>query len=254
MEMKLLLVDSDASLRSELWSLLNLYRVFRLEAELETTEEAAEYILAHEVDVVFINYQPADARKTSTGDYLSIILSQSRPHVQVVIYSDSREWAYTAYRGQCAGYLLTPFDPPALQMLINRLAYIFDLQLTKREASNRSLMVKTRSGYQFTPLADILFIERSGRRNRMVTADGQELALLGYTMGQLEDILGRSGFYRCYQSFIVNLSRVSAVHVDSGTKNYALRFRDYEGEIPLSREKYTEIMTLLKERYAGIPI
>lgn len=59
----------------------------------------------------------------------------------------------------------------------------------------------------------------------MVTADGQELALLGYTMGQLEDILGRSGFYRCYQSFIVNLSRVSAVHVDSGTKNYALRFR-----------------------------
>ena len=46
----------------------------------------------------------------------------------------------------------------------------------------------------------------------MVTADGQELALLGYTMGQLEDILGRSGFYRCYQSFIVNLSRVSAVH------------------------------------------
>lgn len=250
MEMKLLLVDSDRALRNELWSLLNLYRVFRL----ETTEKAMEYILSHEVDVVFINYQPADARKTSTGDYLSALLAQSSPHVQVVIYSDSPEWAYTAYRGQCAGYLLMPFDPPAMQMLVNRLAYIFDLQLSKREASNRSIMIKTRSGYQFTPLADILFIERSGRRNRMVTADGQEIALLGYTMGQLEDMLGRSGFYRCYQSFIVNLSRLSAVHVDSGAKNYTLRFRDYEGEIPLSREKYTEILSLLKERYANIHI
>lgn len=254
MEMKLLLVDSDPTLRNDLWSLLKLYRVFRLEAELETTEDAVEYILAHEVDAVFINYQPADARRTSTGDYLSAILAQTNPHVQVVIYSDSQEWAYMAYRGQCTGYLLTPFEPLALQMLVNRLTYIFDLQMAKRESSSRSIMVKTRSGYQFTPLADILFIERSGRRNRMVTANGQELALLGYTLGQLEEMLGRSGFYRCYQSFIVNLSRLSAVHVDGGAKNYSLRFRDYEGEIPLSREKYTEIMSLLKERYARIHI
>lgn len=139
-------------------------------------------------------------------------------------------------------------------MLVNRLTYIFELQLIKRECANRSIMIKTRNGYQFTPLADILFIERSGRKNRMVTADGQELILLGYTMGQLEEMLGRSGFYRCYQSFIVNLSRVSAVHADSGAKNYTIRFKDYEGEILLSREKYTEIMSLLKERYAGINI
>lgn len=47
---------------------------------------------------------------------------------------------------------------------------------------------------------------------------------------------------------------VSAVHADSGAKNYTIRFKDYEGEILLSREKYTEIMSLLKERYAGINI
>ena len=254
MEMRLLLVDSNLALRGELWNLLKLYQVFRLEAELETAEQAVEYILTHDVDVVFINHQPADAQKTSTGEYLSAILSQSSPHVQVVLYSDSQEWAYWAYRSQCAGYLLTPFDPLALQITVNRLTYIFDLQLVKRESSNRSIMIKTRSGYQFMPLQEILFIERSGRRNRMVTADGQELALLGYTMGQLEDMLGRCGFYRCYQSFIVNLSKVSAVHADSGAKNYTLRFKDYEGEILLSREKYTEIMSLLKERYARIHI
>lgn len=204
--MKVLLVDSDR----ELGDLLNLHRIFRLEAELETTEQAAEYIMTHEVDAVFINHQPADVRKTSTGDFLSVLLSQSRPHVQVVVYSDSREWAYSAYRCQCAGYLLVPFDPLDLQVLVNRLAYTFDLQQAKRETANRSIMIKTKSGYQFTPLQDILFI--------------------------------------------VNLSKVSAVRADSGTKNYAIRFRDYEGEILLSREKYAELLALLKGRYAGINI
>lgn len=252
--MRVLLVDSNQELRRELWRLLAFHRTFRLESELETAEQAAEYILTHEVEVVFINHQPTDPQKTSTGDFLSVLLSQSKPHVQVVVYSDSQEWAYSAYRCQCAGYLLTPFDPLELHMLVNRLAYIFDLQQAKREAANRSIMIKTKSGYQFTPLQDILFIERSARKNRMVTTDGQEIALLGYTIGQLEEMLSGSGFYRCYQSFIVNLSKVSAVRADSGTKNYAIRFKDYEGEILLSREKYTEIVSLLKERYAGINI
>ena len=252
--MKLLLVDSDAALRRELWNLLNLYRGFRLEAELETAEQAMEYIMAHDVDVVFINHLPADARMTSSGDYLSAILSQTHPHIQVVIYAGTEECAYWACRCQCAGFLLTPFEPLALQLMVNRLTYIFELQQIKRESINRSIMIKTRSGYQLTRLSDILFIERSNRKNRIVTTGGQEIALLGYTMNQLEEMLDGCGFYRCYQSFIVNLSQVAAVRADNEAKNYAIRVKDYEGEILLSREKYAELVSLLKGRYAGINI
>ena len=249
-----MLVDSNRQLCEELLVMLYAFRCFRVVETVQTAEDAIAYVQSNEVDVIFTNHQPADPRTTSVGEYLGGVLGQSHPHIQVVVYSDSEEYAYQVYRCQCAGYLLTPFDFLALQSLVNRLRYVFDLQQAKRESSNRSVMIKTRSGYQLTPLQDILFIERSGRRNRMVTADGQEFALMGYTMGQLEDMLGRSGFYRCYQSFIVNLSKVSAVHADSGAKNYTLRFKDYEGEILLSREKYTEIMSILKERYAGINI
>ena len=48
----------------------------------------------------------------------------------------------------------------ALQAQVNRLRYVFDLQQTKREAANRSLLIKTRIGYQLTPVSDILFVER----------------------------------------------------------------------------------------------
>lgn len=252
--MSTLLVDSDLENRNKLWNLLSMYQVFRLEAELENTESAVAYIQAHDVDVVFINKQPADARTTSDGTYLAAFLGQSYPHIQVVVYSDSEEWAYWAYRSQCIGYLLLPFDPLALQMLVNRLTYIFDLQQAKREMTSRSIMIKTRNGYQLTRLSDILFVERSNRKNRIVTTDGQEIALLGYTMNQLEGMLDGCGFYRCYQSFIVNLSQVSVVRVDNETKNYFIRFKEYEGEILLSREKYAELVELLKKRYARLNI
>ena len=183
---------------------------------------------------------------------MAYLLAQTHPDVQVVLYADTADWAFQAFRSQCAGYLLLPFDPLALQALVNRLRYVFDLQQTKREAANRSLLIKTRSGYQLTPVSDILFVERSNRKNRIVTQSGAEIHPLGYTMNQLEQMLEGCGFYRCYQSFIVNLSKVSFIRADGSSKTYAIQFDGYDGEVLLSRDKYPELLTLLKEKYANI--
>lgn len=254
MEMKALLVDSNQRLLGELTVMLHAFQCFRVVGTARTSTEAVEYVQFNDVDVVFASHQPADPRTTSVGEHLSAVFGQSHPHIQVVVYSDSEEWAFNAFRCQCAGYLLTPFDPLALQSLVNRLSYVFDLQQAKREVANRSIMIKTRNGYQLTRLSDILFIERNNRKNSIVTTDGQEIALLGYTMNQLEEMLEGCGFYRCYQSFIVNLSQVAAVRADNEAKNYTIRFKGYEGVILLSREKYAELVTLLKGRYAKINI
>ena len=254
MEMKALLVDSNQRLLGELTVMLHAFQCFRVVGTARTSTEAVEYVQFNDVDVVFASHQPADPRTTSVGEHISAVLGQSHPHIQGVVYSDSEEWAFNAFRCQCAGYLLTPFDPLALQSLVNRLSYVFDLQQAKREVANRSIMIKTRNGYQLTRLSDILFIERNNRKNSIVTTDGQEIALLGYTMNQMEEMLEGCGFYRCYQSFIVNLSQVAAVRADNEAKNYTIRFKGYEGEILLSREKYAELVTLLKGRYAKINI
>lgn len=167
--MRTLLVDSDETLRTNLWNLLKLYQNFALEGEADTAEAAVSFVQQHPVDVIFINHQPAEPCRTSTGDWVAYLLAQTHPDVQVVLYADTADWAFQAFRSQCAGYLLLPFDPLALQAQVNRLRYVFDLQQTKREAANRSLLIKTRSGYQLTPVSDILFVERSNRKNRIVT-------------------------------------------------------------------------------------
>ena len=153
MKMRALLVESDQKRRAQLWNLLRMYQVFTLAGEADTSEEAVTLLQKQKVDVVFCNHQPAPPNRTSTGDWLATVLAQNQPDIQVVMYADTTEWAFEAYRSQCAGYLLLPFDPLALQALVNRLRYVFDLQQTKREAANRSLLIKTRSGYQLTPAA-----------------------------------------------------------------------------------------------------
>ncbi len=147
-----------------------------------------------------------------------------------------------------------PFEPLALHALVGRLQYIYELQLTQREAVNRSIMIKTRSGYQLMKLNDILFIERSDRKNRVVTESGREIVLQGYSLGEIESLLAGSGFFRCYQSFIVNLSKVSFIRANSDSKSYAIQFAGYSGEILLSREKYPELVELLRERYVKLNI
>lgn len=254
MQMRTLLVDSDEEIRDQLRNMLVLHRAFRLEAELGTTEEALNYIDAHEVDVVFVNTQPADPRITSDGNCLCATLAQSHPDIQVVVYSHRPERAYEACRAQCAGFLLTPFDPLVLQALVNRLVRIFELQQIKQETVNRSIMIRTHSGYQLARLQDILFIERRNRKIVIVTEQGEEITVLGFTMNELEQMLESSGFYRCYQSFIVNLPKISFIRADNDARNYAIQFRGYSGEIMLSRDRYTELVALLREKYAKLNI
>ena len=252
MDMRLVIVDSNAELRERLRNLLSLQRCFRLEAELNTTEEAVAYMELHEADVIFINAQPADASFTSEGNYLSYVLSTTRPDTQVVVYGAAKEDAYHAVRGLSAGFLLLPFDPLDLQQTVNRLRYVFELQTAKKETANSSLMIKTKQGYQLVRLDTVLFLERAARICKIVTEDGTVTDLQGYSMADLERMLEPRGFYRCHQSFLVNLAKVNTIQADNEIKHYSICFKGFAGEITVSREKYTDMVTRLRDKYARI--
>lgn len=252
MKMKLILVESDELLRDELKNLLLFYNLFDIVGEFSGVEDAIQYIRRNPVDVVFCDYQIGDGRTSGDGSYLSVNVKQNYPDIMVVLFGEKEEYAYTALSCSSVEYFVVPVDSLAMQRVVNRLHYLFELQQYKRDSINRSIMIKTKNGYQLTKINDILFVERNNRRNKMVTVDGKEIILSGYTMDEVEKMLQGSHFYRCYQSFIVNLSKVSFIKVNNETKNYSLLFEEYAGEIMLSRDKYAEVVSLLKEKYVRI--
>jgi|GEM_PF-1178159 DNA-binding LytR/AlgR family response regulator len=251
-KLRLLMVDSDPIIRFNLLELLNMHNCFRLEAELETTEEALDHILTHEVDVVFINCQPADPSRTSQGTCLPLMLESKYPDIQVIAYSGSPEDAYSAVRNGCSGFFTLPAEPVDLHRIVNRLCYIYQLQRLRDETAHSSLMIKTRSGYDMLQVRQILFLERIGRSCRIHMEDGRQVELVGYSMAELERMLKKRGFFRCHQSFLVNLAKVAMIQSDNDSKHYAVRFVGLDGEIAVSREKYMEMLTLLREKYGRL--
>ena len=254
MKMKIVLVENDETVCTELKELLAFYHVFDIVKTFEEINEANKYICLNEVDAVFINLRTGNPRCSGDGAFLAYNLSQIKPDVLVALYSEEKLEASQVFSCCCDEYFLLPFETHVLQRVVRRLQYLFELLQYKRLSVNRSIMIKTRNGYQLVDIDKIFFIERVDRKNKMVMVDGKEMILSGYSMNELEQILEGYNFYRCYQSFIVNLSKVSYVRADNEAKNFALIFVGYVGEVMVSRDKYTEVLQLLKNKYAKLTL
>ncbi len=245
-------VEADPEFRAELYGLLEFYRNFEVAETFDDVNLACDYIMAHEVDVVFIRMDIGDPSRSGDGSFLASYIHMNRPDIQAVLYDEREERAFLAFRLGAAAFFKIPADPMDFQQVIGRLTYIYGLQQYKKDAKARSLMVKTKEGYHIIRFSDILFIERSARKTNMVCVNGQSIQISNYTMDELERILGGGHFYRCYQSFIVNLKKVTGLHIDSGKKSYTLALSGFEGEIILSREKHREVVELLQKYYSDV--
>lgn len=254
MKIKTVIVENEATISDELSGLLRIYDTFDVVAVFDDVNTASDYLLSTHVDAVFINREAGNCQYSGDGTYLALLLSDACPDMIVTIYSRTDCPASRIFLTNCAEFFTLPFDPLNIHCVAKRIRYRYELLEFKRQSQNRSMMVKTNQGYQLINLDTVLFIERYNRKNRMITTDGKQIMLNGYVLDQLTQILAPSGFYRCYQSYIVNLSKVSCIRVDSVSKNYSLQFDGYAGEILLSRDKYIEIVQLLKDKYARISL
>lgn len=254
MKLRTVIVESDRRKIDELSSFLQFHIKYEIIATFDNTTSANDYLLTADADVVFINLQLGDYRFMHDGGYLAWNVSNHRPEMIIIGYTDYDYPVGKICKANCTDYFTFPMEDVIMQRILLRVGQMIQLLEYKRQSQNRSIMVKTNQGYQLIRLGDILFIERFNRKNRLITTDGRQIMLNGYTMDELTQQLSRDGFYRCYQSYIVNLSKVSSVRVDNVSKNYSLQFDGYAGEIMLSRDKHTEIVQLLKEKYARISL
>lgn len=252
--MKTVLVDDDTVMVSELENLLELYRSFEVTARFGDVNEAMDYLTSHEADVMFVRLAIGNPMYSGDGSFMVGILSMQKPDLLIVPYSENPGDAYPAQNFGATAFLTVPVEVTDIQRLVCRLEYLFDLICTKRESRDQSLMVKNKLGYQMVRLCDILYIESSNRRKRMICSNGNEIEILNYTMDELAELLAGGPFFRCYQSFIVNLRKITAIRTDAAKRSYGIMLEGYEEEILLSREKQKEIITLLQQRYSDISL
>jgi ABC-2 type transport system ATP-binding protein len=96
--------------------------------------------------------------------------------------------------------------------------------------------------------AEIAYVSAEEGRTALHLADGQEIAT-HFTLNELEERLGRSGFFRAHRGYLVNLQRVKEVVTytrDSFTLVLESTTNAGRGpEIPLSKTAARELRQLL---------
>lgn len=254
MKIRTIIVDNDPGTSSEVANLLEFYQKFEIAGEFADVNEAHRYLNGHPVDAMFVSCDVGDPRYSGDGSFLVSYVTTRNPDMIAVMYGRDEGLAYGCQCVGAAAFFKLPIDSRHFTGIVQRLTYQRELLACRERTRESSVMIKTKKGYQMVRLAQVLFAERSNRKITLHCAGGTEIPLTGYTMEELEQLLEGSNFYRCYQSFLVNLDRVSFVKANSDSKSYALLLEGFDGEVILSRQKYNQVLELLKDRYVKVII
>ncbi len=164
------------------------------------------------------------------GIELAKKLREMDDFAQICFVSSSGDFYREAYDIQDVNYLLKPVTAAALQKLIERMEH--------RTANTREKSLNYQHGGSIHSVrySNILYISSSGHTISIVCKDGATHTAIT-KLDTIEQQLDSNQFFRCHQSFIINLYKVDTV-----SSNYVI----LAGKtVPVSR-KYAET---LKRRY-----
>jgi two-component system LytT family response regulator len=213
---RVLIADDEPLARERLRTLLAGEDWLEITAERQNGLEAAEYILRHQPDLVFLDVQMPGA----TGfEVIEAVGPERMPLVVFVTAFD--KYALRAFDVHALDYLLKPFDRERFQQALTRARQ----QLERR--SNGDLerrLLELVQDLKGPPHKLERFVIKSGGRVFFVRADeidwieaagnyvklhvGAETHLFRETMNAVESRLDADIFFRIHRSHIINIERV----------------------------------------------
>lgn len=126
------------------------------------------------------------------------------PHIFIVYLTNYLSYALDVYDTDHIWYVLK-------EEFEERLPDIFSKLDRLENEKKREIIVNSEdNGVVSVPCADILYIERSGRRTAIKTTAG--IYTTKAKIGDVMELLPRDGFARCHNSFIVNMAEIKEIH------------------------------------------
>jgi len=173
-----------------------------LDIVLRTTSaaEAAEYLTAHQVDLIFLDVQMPEL----TG--IELMERFSYPQLKVILITAYAEYALQGYEHQVIDYLLKPVTFERFSTAVKRAKE----RISTQPFNDKSfLFVKTAYRLQRIAFDDILYIEGLRDYFAIYTRNGKILSL--ERMKNLLQELPEKDFLRIHKSYIINVNQVDYI-------------------------------------------
>jgi len=194
---------------------------------INTLDEALRFIENNSLDLVLLDL---NLNGESGFDLLTTAVSES---FHTIIISAYKEQAITAFEYGVLDFVPKPFNKDRLQQALNR-------TITKEKIKPNEikfLAIKKRQRIQLIPLEDLLYIKGAGAYTELFLVDGKK-ELHDKSLEKLEQLLSYS-FERVHKSYIVKMSEIRQIIVESGSK-YVAELKNGT-HIPIGRTKYKDI-------------
>lgn len=194
---------------------------------INTLHEALRFIENNTLDLVLLDL---NLNGDSGFDLLTTAVSQS---FHTIIISANKDQALTAFEYGVLDFVPKPFNRDRLEQALNRC-----VTKEKTETSKiKFLAVKKRHSIELIPIEDILYIKGAGAYTELFLADGKK-ELHDKSLEKLEQLLSYS-FERTHKSYLVKMSEVREIIVESGSK-YMVELKNGV-LLPIGRTKYKDI-------------
>ena len=215
----------ESSCRKILGSKIQIIQVFY------NLENAEEYILEHPIDLCLL-----DININGEDGYSLLQLAISKSFHTIVI-SAYTENAIEAFEHGVLDFISKPFDEDRLRMAFDR----YFSRTEKRDLGMKYLSIRRQNEYSILPVDEILFFKAADIYVEAHLKNGK-VEILDKTMDRLEQILPHN-ILRIHRSYLVDINEIESYkHIGGGT--YQVQLKNGT-PLPLSRQKYKELQTLL---------
>ena len=174
-------------------------------------------------DIIFLDIHMGDENKN--GIQIAYEIRERDKNVILIFLTGLTQYLKDGYKVQAYRYLTKPISYNELK---NETCIAID-EIKRRQ--NSFLNIKKNSTYQRVPIDDIYYIETDRRKTIIHTKNGK--INCAQTISHLGDMLENKRFYRCHNSYLINLIYVNQII----RKNVYIN----GDEIPISRQKVKDL-------------
>jgi two-component system LytT family response regulator len=235
-----LIIDDDPFIRDLLQDKLHQYlpEVEVLGAATSGTQGLA-MINEFQPDLIFLDVEMADMTGFEMLSQIEVI------NFQTIFITSYSHYAIKAIRFNALDYLVKPIDLGELKASIKRYKNNIEkntrpdnvqqalINMNTKAVSDQTLTLQTQEGELRLTLKNIVRVE--GERNySYIHLANNKKKLTTKTLGDLEELLGDKGFFRCHKSHLVNFSFIKAY-----PNSITIQLSD-DSELPIARRKKEE--------------
>lgn len=245
-ELRVLIADDDAGMRTIMRKILGRVEGFALVAEASDGQTALDLVEMLKPDLVFLDVEmPA-----LTGVECARAIQDLNPDIVIIFATAHDCYMSEAFEVYAFDYLIKPFKVErviqtlerARERLLSRAARSAPAPAVKPRPLSGRMMLRNRDGVSFVNLQDVLLIQREERSTVLYTLN-DERYVTSDTLSDMEERLPNDVFFRCHKSYIINLNHIKDI-TPYGRWTYVVRLDGTQHDALITHDKYEELQKM----------